>query len=293
MTELEIFCKADALLGEGPVWDARHDALVWVDIEGRQVHVTSADGRSTRSYATPDQVGAAVPLDAGGLLLAVGAGFATLDLDNGRVAWVLERAPGADPAVVRMNDGEVDPQGRFWCGTKAHDETPGAAVLYRLDGPGTATTMLTGATISNGLVWSLDSTTVYYVDTPTRRIDRFAYDAETGTLHDRVVHADTSALPGFPDGMTIDAAGDLWVAFWGGWCVRRFSGVDGRLLEELPVPAEQTTACAFGGPDLDRLFVTSARTGLSEAQLAEQPHAGSVFACEPGARGVPQRVARV
>lgn len=290
---MDVFCKAEALLGEGPVWDARHDALVWVDIEGRRVHVTSADGGATRSYATPDQVGAAVPHEGGGLLLAVGAGFATLDLVSERVEWLVERAPGADPAVVRMNDGDVDPRGRFWCGTKAHDETPGAAALYRLDGPGVATTMLTDLTISNGLVWSLDGTTVYYVDTPTRRVDRFAYDGATGTLGQRAVHVDTSPLPGWPDGMTIDAAGDLWVAFWGGWCVRRFSGADGTLLEELPVPAEQSSACAFGGEDRRRLFVTSARTGLSDEALTEQPLAGSVFVCEPGARGVPQRLARV
>jgi sugar lactone lactonase YvrE len=293
MTELDIFCKADAQLGEGPVWDPRHDVLVWVDIERNRVHVTSADGSATRTYATPDMVGAAALLDGGGLLLGVGAGFATLDLVSERVEWVVERVAGADPAVVRMNDGGVDPRGRFWCGTVAHDETPGAGALYRLDGPGQAARVLDAVTISNGLVWSLDGETAYYIDTPTRRIDRFAYDAATGALGQRTTHVDTSGLPGWPDGMTIDAAGDLWVAFWGGWCVRRFSGADGRLVQELPVPAEQASACAFGGPRLDRLFVTSARTELSQARLAEQPLAGSVFVCEPGARGVPERLARI
>lgn len=293
MTELQVFCKADALLGEGPLWDHRHGALAWVDIEGRRVHVTSADGSGTRSYETPDKVGAVALHEGGGLLLAVGAGFATLDLVSEQVEWVVEVVPGADPEVVRMNDGGVDPQGRFWCGTKVHDETPGGAAVYRLDGPGQATEVLGGATIANGLVWSLDGTTVHWIDTPTRRIDRFVYDAATGTLSERATFVDTSGLPGWPDGMTIDAEGDLWVAFWGGWCVRRFSGADGALLEELPVPAEQSSACAFGGPELDRLFVTSARTGLTEAQLAEQPHAGSVFVCEPGARGVPERAARI
>lgn len=293
MSELEIFCRSQALLGEGPVWLADREALAWVDIEGRQVHVTAADGASTRSYDVPDEVGAAVPRARGGLLLGIGAGFATLDLDDGSIAWVVERAPGADPAVVRMNDGDVDPQGRFWCGTKAHDETPAAGVLYRLDGPGQVTAMLVDVTISNGLVWSDDGAAVYYVDTPTQRIDRFAYDPATGTLGERRTLTDTSGLSGWPDGMTIDADGNLWVAFWGGWCVRCFSGDDGRLLEEHAGPVAQTSSCAFGGKDLRRLFVTSARTGLDAAALAEQPLAGSVFAFEPGVRGVPQRAAQI
>jgi sugar lactone lactonase YvrE len=293
MTELDIFCKADALLAEGPVWDARTGTLVWVDIDGRGVNVTSADGASTRRHPMPEMVGAAALREDGGLLLGLGAGFATLDLDSGAIDWLLRAAPGADPAVVRMNDGEVDPQGRFWCGTVAYDETPGAGALYRLDAADRVATALTGVTISNGMAWTLDGTGVHYIDTPTRRVDRFDYDPETGALSDRRTFVDTSGLSGWPDGMTIDAAGDLWVAFWGGWCVRRFSGADGTLLEELAVPAAHVSACGFGGPDRDRLFVTTARVELSEEELAEQPHAGSVFVCEPGATGVPATRARI
>jgi sugar lactone lactonase YvrE len=289
---VEVFSSVVAELGEGPVWDAAHDRLVWVDIDGRAVHLTSADGERTRSYATPAQPGAAVLRAGGGLLLATGGGFATLTLEDGAIA-PLATAPGTDPAIARMNDGEVDPAGRFWAGTKAHDDRPGGGILYRLELDGTVTQVLAPVTCSNGLAWSLDGTAVHYIDTTTRAIVRFPYDAGDGAIGAAETLVDTGELSGWPDGMAIDADGNLWVAFWGGWCVRCFAGSDGTLLEELKMPVEQPSSVAFGGEGLRTLFVTSARTGLDAAALAGQPDAGRVHMLEPGVAGVPARVARV
>ncbi|MDO8189257.1 SMP-30/gluconolactonase/LRE family protein [Conexibacter sp. JD483] len=287
-----VFSEVRAQLGEGPVWDSDEQRLVWVDIDGQLVHVTSADGGSTRSYATPAPVGAAALHRGGDLLLAVGIGFARLSLDDGAIRPLVD-APGVDAAIARMNDGEVDPAGRYWAGTKAYDNTPGGGTLFRLDAGGHVETVLAGVTISNGLAWSRDGGTLYYVDTPTRSIQRFAFEMAGGTLGARAVHADTSALSGSPDGMTIDADGNLWVAFWGGWCVRCFSGADGSLLEEIALPVEQCSSVQFGGPELRTLFVTSASVGLDAQQLAGQPDAGRVHVVTPGAEGVATRAATV
>lgn len=292
MSRAAVFSEVRAELGEGPVWDVERQRLVWVDIDGQLVHVTAADGGSTRSHPTGAPVGAAALQRGGGLLLALGAGFARLSLEDGEIRPLLN-APGVDPAVARMNDGEVDPAGRYWAGTKAYDNAPGGGRLFRLDAGGHVETVLESVTISNGLAWSHDGGTLFYVDTPTRAIARYPFEMAGGTLGERAVHADTSGLSGSPDGMTIDADGNLWVAFWGGWCVRCFSGEDGSLLEEVAMPVEQCSSVQFGGRDLRTLFVTSAATGLDEQQLASQPDAGRVHVVEVGVEGVPTRAAIV
>jgi sugar lactone lactonase YvrE len=164
-----------------------------------------------------------------------------------------------------------------------HDHRRSA--LYRVDSDHSVTTMLTGIGISNGLGWNLAATTMYYIDTPTMRIDVFDYDRETGDVGNRRPLIEVGENQGFPDGMTVDAEDCLWVAFWGGGCVRRF-GADGQLIRTVKLPAAQITSCAFGGPDLDRLFVTSATSGLSMQQRADQPLAGRLFEIDPGCRGL-------
>lgn len=292
MSRAAVFSEVRAELGEGPVWDADEQRLVWVDIDGQLVHLTSADGGTTRSFPTGAPVGAAALHRGGDLLLALGAGFARLSLQHGEITPLVD-APGVDPAVARMNDGEVDPAGRYWAGTKAHDSRTGGGKLFRLDDGGHVETVLEAVTISNGLAWTRDGGTLFYIDTPTRSIARFAFEMAGGTLGERTVHADTSGLSGSPDGMTIDADGNLWVAFWGGWCVRCFSGADGSLLEEIAMPVEQCSSVQFGGPDLRTLFVTSASVGLDEQQLAAQPDAGRVHVVTPGVEGVATRAATV
>jgi len=278
---VEVAYAGAALLGEGPVWHTKTSALVWVDIEQGHVHITH--GHGTRTYVVPAPVGVAVPQVDGNLLLALGSRVATLELDGGNIETVAELPPG-DRGGTRFNDGAVDPAGRFWAGTKAPNDDPSAA-LYRLDGPGKLTRVVSGVTISNGLAWSKDTRTLYYIDTPTRTIARFAFEAATGAVGPVAIHTDTRALSGWPDGMTIDGDGNLWVAFWDGWAVRCFSGDDGSLLDEIAVPVARPTSCAFGGADMRQLYITTARSGLDGAALAKQRLAGSLLVVEPGPSG--------
>jgi len=225
---------ARALLGEGPRWDAASGSLLWVDIDRGLVH----HGNITSGYGEP--VGAVAPVDGGGTLVATASGLVL----DGQVA---ARFPhGAD---LRANDGACDADGRFWIGTTAKDHRDGAGALYRFDGE--LVRILDGVTISNGLGWSPDISLMYYVDTPTRRIDVFDYDGE---LANRRAFAE---VDGFPDGLCVDEEGGVWVAIWGGSRIERYDP-DGSLVHEIAVPAENPTACCFGGHDGRSLFITTA-----------------------------------
>jgi sugar lactone lactonase YvrE len=218
----------------------------------------------------------------GGLVLADERGFALLHDD----LTVQRRLPDLwDDPGVRMNEGGADPAGNFWCGSMAYDESTGAGALYRLTPDLTVTKVLDGVTISNGFGFSPDGTRAYYVDTPTRQVDVF--DHADGTLTNRRTAVEIADGPGAPDGLTVDAEGCLWVALFGGSAVHRYSP-DGELLAVVPIPAAQVTACTFGGPDLDRLYVTTSREGLDAEARGEQPLAGALFTADvPGVRGLP------
>jgi sugar lactone lactonase YvrE len=184
-----------------------------------------------------------------------------------------------------MNEGGADPVGNFWCGSMAYDEHEGGGALYRLAPDLTARKVLDGVTISNGLGFSPDGTRAYYVDTPTRRVD--AFDHADGALTGRRTAFPIADGPGSPDGLTVDAEGCVWVALFDGAAVHRYSP-DGALLAAVPLPVAQVTACTFGGPDLDRLYVTTSREGLDGDALAAQPLAGALFCVDlPGVRGLP------
>jgi sugar lactone lactonase YvrE len=283
--EVDVALAAGATLGEGPVWDAETATLVWVDILGERVHrLDPATGRDT-AIDVGRPVGAAGLRRDGGVVLAVEDGFALVDAASEEVELVA--AVGADDPAMRFNDGACDPAGGFLAGTMAYDLTEGAASLYRLDADLTVTEVVRDVTISNGLGWSPDRRTMYYIDSPTHRIDAFDYDTGTGRLSGRRTVVETPAGAELPDGLTVDEDGCLWVAFWDGWVVRRYTP-SGTLDREVELPVARVTSCAFGGADLATLYITSARDGLDEAALAEQPLAGAVFACEPGVRGLPE-----
>lgn len=280
--EAELLIDAHAALGEGPVWDDRENCLWWVDILGGAIHRT--DPSSGRDEVVPigQFVGAVALRASGGLVAAVRDGFVAVDAASGRVD-LLAPVEAHDP-TMRMNDGKVDPAGRFWAGTMGVVPRPGAGTLYRLDADLRVTAVLPGTTISNGLDWSLDGRTMYYIDTPTYRVDRFAFEPVSGALTDRRPTVAIREGAGGPDGMTVDAEGYLWVALWDGWAVERY-GPDGRLDRRVEVPAQQASSCAFGGPDLDLLFITTAQEGFPPGGVPDQPHAGGVFVCRPGVRG--------
>jgi sugar lactone lactonase YvrE len=267
--------------GEGPVWHADWPGLRWVDmLAGDVLELDAATGRVGRHHV--GRVAAALrPRADGGVVLALERGFALADA---RLTEVRELGELWTDPEVRMNDGDCDPDGRFYCGSMAYDETPGAGSLYRLDPDGSTTVVVTGVTISNGLGWSPDGHTAYYVDTPTRRVDAFDYDPAGGLTGRRTV-VRVPGDAGAPDGLTVDADGRLWVALWGGAAVRCYRP-DGRLEHELTLPVSQVTACTFGGPELDELYITTSRQGVPDGEQAE---AGALFRARPGVRGQPAR----
>jgi sugar lactone lactonase YvrE len=280
----ELALDAHATLGEGPVWDAEQQRLVWLDILPGLVHRFDPATGDDDVFRAGKPVGSAGLRRGGGLVLAVEDGFALLDPGWRRLdqaVYVEHPGPRA-----RFNEGKCDPAGRFLAGTMAYDLTPGAGSVYRLGPDLEVTRLLDGVTISNGLAWTADGATLYYIDSPTQGVDAFDYDAGTGRLANRRRVVDIPAAAGLPDGMTLDTDGCLWVALWGGSAVHRYTP-GGRLDTVLSFPASNITCPVFGGPGLGVLYVTSARDGLDERQLAAQPHAGAIFAADVGARGLP------
>ena len=264
--------------GEGPCWLAGPAQLAWVDMLAGRVLVTSAATGETRAIGIPSPVAAIVrPRTGGGLAVATERGVVLLD-EHDRASPLCEilEGPGA-----RMNDGGCDPQGRFWCGTMAYDCAPGAGSLYRVEADGTWSEQLTGLTISNGLGWSADGATAFFVDSMVYGIDRFAFDNATGTLSDRRRFADVGGGEVLPDGLAVDAEGGVWVALWDGGAVHRYAP-DGALDAVVRLPCRRVTACCFGGRDLDELFITTSRLELPDDV---DPDAGSLFRCLPGVRG--------
>jgi sugar lactone lactonase YvrE len=274
MGSLEVAVELQMQLGEGAFSDAARGSLVWVDILGGAVHELGAEGHL--AYAVGTHVGVAAPRRAGGWVLAVREGFAAFDPHSGDFA-ILNRIeiPG-----TRMNDGNTDPHGRFFAGSMLYSEEPNGGKLYRLDPDLSVRVVLDQVSVSNGLDWSPDGSQVYYVDSSTRTIARF--DAEDWS------HPTTFARlqqnEGFPDGLTVDTEGCVWLAVWDGAQVRRYAP-DGRIDRVIDVPAPRVTSCGFGGPQMTTLFVTTARVGLSPEQLERFPLSGSLFAIDAGVPG--------
>ncbi len=280
--EVELVLDAGAAVGESPVWDAERRELLWVDIPRGLVHrLEPATGRD-EPLTVGQPVGAVGLRASGGLVLAVRDGFGLLDAGSREVRLV--QCVEADRPGSRMNDGKCDPAGRFWAGTMAIDETPHAGALYRLDTDLQVRKVVPNATMPNGLDWSLDENTVYYVDSLEAGIDVFDYDPESTALINRRRLVDIPPTEGMPDGLTVDAEGFVWVALWGGSALHRYTP-DGRLDTVVKLPVTQVTSCTFGGADLDELYVTTAAEGLAGESLRRQPLAGGVFRFRPGSRG--------
>ena len=278
--DAELVLDAKATLGEGPVWDDEERALVWLDILGRTLHITDPETRRDRAYELDQEISIAIPAGRGRYVVGVRRGFGVFDASSASLTLTHEFVPDG----LRMNDGKCDRAGRLWAGTMAFGAVPEAGTLYRLDRDGSLHAMVERLTISNGMAWSPDDRSLYFIDTMAGGVDVFDFDAATGAVVNRRRLFDVREEMGFPDGMTIDAEGHLWIAFWDGGAVRRFSP-DGSLEVEVRVPCDRPTSCAFGGDDLATLFITSARDELNEEELSRQPLAGGVFSVRPGVAG--------
>lgn len=282
--EVDLAVDVHAQLAEGPVWHSEKQLLYWVDIEGAALHVHDPNGPVDTVFPVGCRIGAAVPRRSGGMVLATEQGFEAFDFETG------SKSPIADPESHlphnRFNDGKCDERGRFWAGTMSMVKEKEAGSFYVLETDGHTRQLFGAVTTSNGLGWSPDGLTMYYIDTPTLQIAAFDFDAEQGTLDNRRIIFTFPEGVGRPDGMTVDAEGMLWIAHWEGGRVTRWTP-DGKLLTTVQVPADRVTCPTFGGKDLDTLYITTARYGLDETALLRQPHAGGIFVFRPGVEGLP------
>lgn len=270
-------------LAEGPMWDAARSVLLWVSILDGEVHSWSPSSNDRRMWNIGQPVGAVAPMESGNMLLAVQSGIAVLDHETGVVH--VEAPVEEDRPDQRMNDGKCDPRGRFWAGTmSAGDPVLGSGTLYRYSLGQPPVAMLTGVTISNGLGWSPDGSIMYYVDTPMRQITAFPFLLDSGEIGDPRVLVDIPENLGHPDGLCVDAEGCIWLALWGPGLVNRYNP-HGEHIGTVRVPVSAVSSCAFGGSDLETLFITTARLSLTPEQLEETPHAGGIFAVDVGIKG--------
>jgi len=275
----EQLTEACATHGEGPIWDEAAGVLRWVDMLNGDVLTMTSTGTIERLHVA--KVAAAIrPRAQGGLVVAVERGFLLIGVDG----EIGPEHPAFTDSGCRMNDGGVDRQGRFFCGSMAHDMVEPCGALYRFGSAGEIATVLEAVTISNGIAWSADGERMFYVDSATQRVDLFDYDTAEGMPRDRRPLVQVSRETGLPDGIALDTEGGIWVALWRGHAVHRYRADDGQLDAVVELPVDLVTACAFGGPDRDQLYITTSRVDLGPNA---HPAAGAVFLAHPGVRGLP------
>jgi L-arabinonolactonase len=275
---IDVACQ----LGEGPLWHPGEKCLYWVDIVNQELYSSSQDFISFIKTKFKTPIGAFGFQKAGGYVLATGQGFAFWDGESTDLDLVWNPLPGRSD--VRMNDGKVDPAGRFWAGSMDSKQRQGA--LYRLDPDGSQHTLLKDIGISNGLGWSPDRNIMYYTDSIQYTIFAFDFDLETGRINNQrpFIRLPKDERGIVPDGLCVDAEGCVWSAQWNGWQIVRYSP-EGEPLLTVKVPAQRVTSCCFGGKNLDQLFITTARVDLTDQELAKQPLAGSIFTCQTDTQG--------
>lgn len=281
----QVALHIDAGLGEGALWHHETARLWWVDIEKGLLHIFDPSETHNTTIDMGQRIGTVVPCpDTRNAIVALQDGIYALDLQSGALTLMVSPESGLDGQ--RFNDGKCDPQGRFWVGSLSMHGEEGASALYRVDADGSARKMIGNVSVSNGITWSADGRTMYYIDTPTREVAAYDFDPASGNIANKRVVVRVEEDMGMPDGMTIDEEGKLWIAHWGGYGVYRWDPETGTCLEKVAVPAKQVTSCAFGGKDLDVLYITTARVGLDEAELEQYPRSGCLFYVRPGVRGV-------
>jgi sugar lactone lactonase YvrE len=278
--QLELIIESQALQGECPCWHQEKQLLYWVDVEGKQLHIYQPETKTNRTIELGKLVGCVVPRKLGGVVLGLENGFAALELETEKLTYLA--APESDLPSNRFNDGKCDPAGRFLAGTMHRDQEEEAAKeagsLYSLDRNLTVRRLLGDLTVSNGMGWSPDYSTMYLIDSPTKNVFAFDCDLKTGNISNRrVVVTIPDALKGYPDGMAIDQEGMIWVALWAGFKVTRWNPHTGELLQSISIPAPNVTSCTFGGLNMNELYITTARKDMDEAALAQYPQAGGVF----------------
>lgn len=286
MTEVQCVWPAQAVLGEAPVWCPERKALYWVDIDGKAVMRFDPATDSRRTLRLDHEIGCVVPRENGGFVAGLDCGLAFYAEDFS--SPVVFSTPDEDPSRLRFNDGKCDRFGRLWIASTDREETEPIAALYRVDGENAVTRVVSGIIVGNGLGWSPDNSTMYFTDSGYGAIYAFDFDAAMGELSGRRVFAEVPAETGMPDGLAVDADGFVWSAHWGGWRVTRYDP-EGRVDRIVDMPVPLVTSMAFGGADLLDLYVTTARLGMTETEIAEAPLSGGLFRVDAGVAGVAEK----
>ena len=278
----ELLFEVQNTLGEGPLWHPTQGCLYWVDIEAGDLYQSQPGLQGCSNTHFDNPLSAFCFTAGGGFILVTGDGFLAWDGGHSHPSQLWNPLP--DRADVRLNDGKVDPAGRFWAGSMDTKQVKGE--LYRLDPDGSQHTLLHEIGISNGLGWSPDRKRMYYTDSLKRTIFTFDYELESGAIHNPrpFIQLPDNEADIVPDGLCVDDEGCIWSAQWNGWQVVRYDP-QGNPLISVSVPAQRVTSCCFGGDHWDQLFITTARTGLSEAELRDQPHAGDLFVVQTNTTG--------
>ena len=270
-------------LGEGPVWNIEEQALYWVDILNRKLQKWKPGTGAFHSWDMPEHIGCYAFRKQGGAIIALRSGIYSFDFETERLESIVK--PEGDRDNTRFNDGACDRAGRFFAGTMTYEETIPEGNLYRLDPDHQLSHMRSGIKVSNGLGWSPDNQVMYYADSPTQCIFAFDYDIDSGRMTNERIFCKIEQ--GYPDGLTVDAEGYVWLAVWDGWRIVRYAP-DGSIDKTIEMPIQRPTSCMFGGPNLNQLYITSAIKNLPVAELEKQPEAGNIFVIEVDVPGLPE-----
>lgn len=282
--EAKLLYPSECILAEGPLWHPERNSCFWVDIEGGVLYEYGWDSQQVNTWSFDHKLAFVIQGKGSELILGLDRRLARFDLQTEKLEWLEDLEPNLPNN--RFNDGACDRRGRIWAGTMDMDTKEGGGTLYCIEEGGTSRKKVENVSISNGLAWSLDNRTFYYIDTPTQKVQAFHFDEASGDI---VGDKDVIQVPndmGSPDGMAVDAEGKLWIAHYGGFGVFRWDPSSGRLLEKIEVPVPNVTSCAFAGPDLDVLIITTARENMSEADLAKYPDSGGIFYAKTKLKGI-------
>lgn len=284
--QIDVVVEHKCELGEGPLWDVKRKAICWIDILKGEIHQYSPEQKTHEIIQVHQMIGSIALCTNGDFIAALQNGFGFVDRISGKVTMIAD--PESHLSNNRFNEGKCDPAGRFWAGTMSLSEDSLAGSVYVVESNLSVTKKIEGVTISNGMAWSKDYQTLYYIDTPTFEAAAYEYDKSTGNISNKRIIIKIPKEDGSPDGMTIDSEGMLWIAHWDGWQIARWNPTTGEKLYQIKMPVARVTSCTFGGENLGDLFITTARKSLTEDELQKQPLAGSLFVIKNiGFKGMP------
>ena len=289
MSKPEVVAGGNAILGESPLWSPAEAALYWVDINNPTIHRLDPATGARERWPIETEIGSIGLAGPRRMVAGLRTGAHYVDLETGRIEPICDPEGEGRFNRNRMNDGKIDRAGRFWVGTMNDPGHEPLGTLYRIDRDGGAAPVLGGIRVPNALCWSPDSRVMYFTDSYSHQIWAFDFDLATGALENKRIFAAIAEDAGVPDGATVDADGFVWCAHMFGSRVSRYAP-DGSLDRAIALPVPQVTSCAFGGADLETLYITTASLRMDRAALAEQPLAGALFAVDPGVRGLPEPV---